>query len=152
MANAPKDLTLLGQNAALPASPDEARLERVAEIRIAMQITSPALPPRNSPVFVRSQGQPDLPSGIDYLPGRMAHGIEVAEALSRLLSQPRRLSRRLHAQDQRLFSLLKPRWFRIGAYFYPRGGMPIDVFWQTGTLPDGVWVPDRAFALSRALR
>ena len=42
-----------------------------------------------------------------------------------------------------LVDLLSPVWLRIGAYWYPRGGMPIDVFWQTGTPPDGVWVPDQ---------
>ena len=39
--------------------------------------------------------------------------------------------------------LLKPRWLRIGGYWFPRGGIPIDVFWQSGQLPAGVWVPDQ---------
>jgi 7-cyano-7-deazaguanine reductase len=43
----------------------------------------------------------------------------------------------------RLVELLEPVWLRIGAYWYPRGGIPIDVFWQTGTPPDGAWVPDQ---------
>jgi len=42
-----------------------------------------------------------------------------------------------------LVALLKPRWLRIGGYFFPRGGMPIDVFWQAGRLPAGVWVPNQ---------
>ena len=45
-----------------------------------------------------------------------------------------------------LAGLLKPRWLRIGGYWFPRGGIPIDVFWQTGKLPDGVWVPDQGVA------
>ena len=44
---------------------------------------------------------------------------------------------------QRVITLLAPTWLRIGAYWYPRGGMPIDVFWQTGTPPEGVWLPDQ---------
>ena len=43
-------------------------------------------------------------------------------------------------------ALLKPKWLRIGGYWYPRGGMPIDVFWQAGKLPKGVWVPDQGVA------
>lgn len=43
----------------------------------------------------------------------------------------------------RLMTLLSPRWLRIGAYWYPRGGIPIDVFWQSGAAPAGVWVPDQ---------
>ena len=41
-----------------------------------------------------------------------------------------------------LVDLLDPHWLRIGGYWYPRGGMPIDVFWQHGQLPEGVWLPD----------
>ena len=45
-----------------------------------------------------------------------------------------------------MVALLQPKWLRIGAYWYPRGGMPIDVFWQSGRLPAGVWVPDQGVA------
>ena len=30
---------------------------------------------------------------------------------------------------------MAPVWLRIGGYWYPRGGIPIDVFWQTGAPP-----------------
>jgi 7-cyano-7-deazaguanine reductase len=48
------------------------------------------------------------------------------------------------AIGKRLVEALKPHFLRIGGYWYPRGGMPIDVFWQTGNLPPGVWLPDQA--------
>ncbi|HET8997347.1 MAG TPA: NADPH-dependent 7-cyano-7-deazaguanine reductase QueF, partial [Acetobacteraceae bacterium] len=41
----------------------------------------------------------------------------------------------------RLTETLQPVWLRIGGYWYPRGGMPIDVFWQSGTPPEGAWIP-----------
>jgi 7-cyano-7-deazaguanine reductase len=41
---------------------------------------------------------------------------------------------------------LDPRWLRIGGYWYPRGGMPIDVFWQTGRPPAGLWIPEQGVA------
>ena len=44
---------------------------------------------------------------------------------------------------RRIADLLKPAWLRIGGYWYPRGGMPIDVFWQTGAAPAGLWLPDQ---------
>jgi 7-cyano-7-deazaguanine reductase len=47
------------------------------------------------------------------------------------------------AIGKRLVASLKPKWLRIGGYFHPRGGMPIDVFWQAGELPAGVWAPDQ---------
>ena len=47
---------------------------------------------------------------------------------------------------ERLVELLAPRWLRIAGYWYPRGGMPIDVFWQTGAPPAGLWTPDTGVA------
>ena len=43
----------------------------------------------------------------------------------------------------RLVELLTPVWLRIGTYWYPRGGMPIDVFWQSGDPPAGIWIPEQ---------
>lgn len=47
---------------------------------------------------------------------------------------------------KRLVDTLSPTWLRIAGYWYPRGGMPIDVFWQTGKAPDALWVPDTGVA------
>ena len=44
---------------------------------------------------------------------------------------------------RRLVDELAPRWLRIGGYWYPRGGIPIDVFWQHGDIPKGLWLPDQ---------
>jgi 7-cyano-7-deazaguanine reductase len=43
----------------------------------------------------------------------------------------------------KLVVLLDPVWLRIGAYWYPRGGIPIDVFWQSGIPPSDVWIPEQ---------
>ncbi|MBA3517216.1 MAG: NADPH-dependent 7-cyano-7-deazaguanine reductase QueF [Rhizobiales bacterium] len=43
---------------------------------------------------------------------------------------------------KKLVDALSPRWLRIGGYWYPRGGLPIDVFWQTGSPPGALWLPD----------
>ena len=47
---------------------------------------------------------------------------------------------------QRLIATLDPVRLRIGGYWYPRGGMPIDVFYQTGTPPEGTWIPAQEVA------
>ena len=47
---------------------------------------------------------------------------------------------------RRLIAALAPRWLRIGGYWYPRGGIPIDVFYQTGEPPTGLWLPDPGVA------
>ncbi|MCR5879391.1 preQ(1) synthase [Phenylobacterium sp. J367] len=50
------------------------------------------------------------------------------------------------AIGKRLVAELDPEWLRIGGYWYPRGGIPIDVFWQTGAAPAGLWLPDQGVA------
>jgi 7-cyano-7-deazaguanine reductase len=50
---------------------------------------------------------------------------------------------------KRLVDLLDPHWLRIGGYWYPRGGIPIDVFWQSGAVPANVWLPDQGVATYR---
>jgi len=44
---------------------------------------------------------------------------------------------------KKIVETVKPHWLRIGGYWYPRGGIPIDVFWQTSEPPKGVWLPDQ---------
>ena len=53
---------------------------------------------------------------------------------------------RAAAIGKRISAEIKPKWLRIGGYWYPRGGIPIDVFWQTGKLPKGMWIPDQGVA------
>ena len=43
---------------------------------------------------------------------------------------------------KRIVKEVKPIWLRIGGYFYPRGGIPIDVFWQSNNPPKKVWIPE----------
>ena len=43
---------------------------------------------------------------------------------------------------KRIQDAIKPKFIRIAGFWYPRGGMPIDVFWQSGKIPNGVWLPD----------
>src|SRR6516162_8979045 len=50
---------------------------------------------------------------------------------------------------RRLVETLAPQWLRIGGYWYPRGGIPIDVFYQTAEPPAGLWLPDPGVAAYR---
>src|SRR5262249_3480764 len=88
-------------------------------------------------------GQPDFAHlVIDYLP---AQYLVESKSLKLYLNSFRNHGA-FHedctvAIGKKLNSLLKPKWLRIGGYWYPRGGMPIDVFWQSGKLPEDVWGP-----------
>ena len=137
-------LTQLGQAARLPASPDEAVLERVAAPaegkHYLVRFTAPEFTS-----LCPITGQPDFAHiVIDYVPGEW---IVESKSLKLYLGSFRNHGAFHEACTLqiagKLVDLLAPVWLRIGAYFYPRGGMPIDVFWQTAAPPAGVWVPDR---------
>ena len=146
MPKVPKNLSVdvLGRHAALPASPDEARLERVpnphADVDYLTRFTAPEFTSL-CPVT----GQPDFAHlVIDYLPGDW-----LVESKSLKLYLGAYRNHGAFHEDctvrigRDLVALLGPRWLRIGGYWFPRGGMPIDVFWQTGAPPAGLWVPDQ---------
>tara|TARA_R110000868_G_scaffold71144_3_gene208777 strand:- start:3229 stop:3696 length:468 start_codon:yes stop_codon:yes gene_type:complete len=139
-----KNLTQLGKNISTPASPEEAVLERVpnpqADTNYLARFTIPEFTSL-CPVT----GQPDFAHlVIDYAPGKWL----VESKSLKLYMQSFRNHGAFHedctvAIGKRLVKLLSPKWFRIGGYWYPRGGIPIDVFWQYGKIPIGLWVPDQ---------
>jgi 7-cyano-7-deazaguanine reductase len=135
-------LTQLGGRTALPASPGEAVLERVANPHPG----TPYLVRFTAPEFTSLcplTGQPDFAHlVIDYVPDRW---LVESKSLKLFLGSFRNegafhedctvgIGRRLQAE-------LAPVWLRIGGYWYPRGGIPIDVFFQTGPAPEGLWIP-----------
>ncbi|MEM8841667.1 MAG: preQ(1) synthase, partial [Pseudomonadota bacterium] len=89
-------------------------------------------------------GQPDFAHlVIDYIPDRF---LVESKSLKLFLT-----SFRNHGAfhegctldvGKRIVAAVSPRWLRIAGYWYPRGGIPIDVFWQTGDVPEGVWLPE----------
>jgi 7-cyano-7-deazaguanine reductase len=135
-------LTQLGRPTALPGSPTEAKLERVANPhagdRYVVRFTCPEFT-----CLCPITGQPDFAHLVlDYIPQRWL--IE-SKSLKLYLGSFRNHGAFHEATTldiaKRLTAELEPHWLRIGGYWYPRGGMPIDVFYQSGPAPDGVWIP-----------
>ena len=143
----PADLVQLGRPSAVPASPAEALLERVPNPHPRKLYLARFTAPEFTSLCPIT-GQPDFAQlVIDYAPRRWL--IE-SKSLKLYLTSFRNHGA-FHedctlAIAGRLVQFLSPRWLRIAGYWYPRGGMPIDVFWQTGTLPAGVWLPDQGVA------
>jgi 7-cyano-7-deazaguanine reductase len=141
------ELSLLGRPAALPATPDEAVLEAVPNPHPDVDYVARFAAPEFTSLCPVT-GQPDFAHlVIDYVPDEL---LVESKSLKLFLSSFRNHGA-FHedctvAIAKRLIDLLKPRWLRIGGYWYPRGGIPIDVFFQTGPAPDGVWVPDQGVA------
>ncbi|MGX1746924.1 MULTISPECIES: preQ(1) synthase [unclassified Brevundimonas] len=140
-------LSQLGVQTAAPTNPEEAVLERVpnphADTLYVARFTAPEFTSL-CPVT----GQPDFAHiVIDYVPGDW---LVESKSLKLYLTSFRNHGA-FHedctvAIGKRLAELLQPKWLRIGGYWYPRGGIPIDVFWQTGALLEGVWLPDQGVA------
>ena len=140
-------LTQLGHPTPVPPGPDDAVLERIpsphAGAGYLVRFTAPEFTSL-CPVT----GQPDFAHiVIDYVPD----GWIVESKSLKLFLQSFRNHGAFHESctmdiARRLVDLLAPRWLRIGAYWFPRGGVPIDVFWQTGAPPEGVWAPDQGVA------
>ena len=141
------DLTQLGRPARIPESPDQAVLERVPNPRPdAQYLVRFAMPEFTS--LCPLTGQPDFAHlVIDYVP---RDWIVESKSLKLFLNSFRNHGTFHEACTmevaRRLVATLDPVWLRIGGYWFPRGGMPIDVFWQTGTPPAGAWIPDQGVA------
>jgi 7-cyano-7-deazaguanine reductase len=142
-----KKLTQLGQLAKQPVSPDTAILEAVSNphpgTNYLVRFTVPEFT-----TLCPITGQPDFAHiVIDYVP---ANALVESKSLKLYLTSFRNAGG-FHedttiAIAKRIVAAIKPRYLRIGGYWYPRGGMPIDVFWQTGKLPTGLWLPDLGVA------
>jgi 7-cyano-7-deazaguanine reductase len=142
-----ENLTHLGKPTALPSSPDEAVLDRVQnphpDTKFVARFTQPEFTSL-CPVTA----QPDFAHlVIDYIPQEW---MVESKSLKVYLNSFRN-HQAFHEActvdiGKRLADLLQPHWLRIGGYWYPRGGMPIDVFWQYGQSPEGVWIPDQGVA------
>ncbi len=140
-------LTQLGKPTEPPKSPDEAVLETVDNPHpgdsYLVRFTCPEFT-----CLCPITGQPDFAHlVIDYLPDKL---LVESKSLKLYLGAFRNHGA-FHedttlAIAHRLTDTLAPRWLRIGGYWYPRGGMPIDVFYQTGAPPEGLWLPDQGVA------
>ena len=140
-------LSMLGAEANAAASPDEAVLETAPNPHAdSLYLVRFAAPEFTSLCPVT--GQPDFAHlVIDYVPSKL---IVESKSLKLFLTAFRNHGA-FHedctvAIGKRIVATVEPHWLRIGGYWYPRGGMPIDVFWQAGVLPEGVWLPDHAVA------
>ncbi len=137
-------LTQLGAKTELPASPEAAVIETVpnpqAETLYLVRFTCPEFTS-----LCPMTGQPDFAHlVIDYVPAKL---LVESKSLKLYLGSFRNHGA-FHedctvAIAKRLIAALAPQWLRIGGYWYPRGGMPIDVFYQSGPPPEGLWLPDQ---------
>lgn len=141
------ELSQLGRHVKLPASSADAVLERIPNPHTDSDYTVRFTAPEFTSLCPIT-GQPDFAHLVlDYAPGPY-----LVESKSLKLYLGAFRNEGVFHEDctvgiaKRLVRELKPKWLRLAGYWFPRGGMPIDVFFQTGTPPKGVWVPDPGVA------
>lgn len=138
------NLEMLGQQVKGYNNPEEAILERVPNPHKGTNYVARFTAPEFTSLCPVT-GQPDFAHlVIDYIPGEF---LVESKSLKIFLTSFRNHGA-FHEDctiyiGKRLVELLNPVWFRIGGYWYPRGGIPIDVFWQSGTPPEGTWIPEQ---------
>ena len=137
----------LGSQSVLPNNPETAILEAVPNPHIGTDYVARFSCPEFTSLCPVTH-QPDFAHiVIDYIPD-----MSLVESKSlKLFLHAFRNHGAFHEDctitiAKRIIDVIKPRWLRIGGYWYPRGGIPIDVFWQTGHAPDGVWIPPQDVA------
>ena len=133
----------LGRDVAVPVAPEKAMLDAVpnphAKTDYVVRFTAPEFT-----TLCPITGQPDFAHFvIDYCP--KASLLESKSFKLYLMSFRNQAA--FHEDctvtiGKRIVETVKPKFLRIAGFWYPRGGIPIDVFWQTGTLPKGVWLSD----------
>jgi 7-cyano-7-deazaguanine reductase len=137
-------LTQLGQHVRGFSSPDEAVLEKAANPQKGVAYLARFTVPEFTSLCPVT-GQPDFAHlVIDYVPGDW---LVESKSLKLYLGSFRNHGA-FHedctvAIGRRIVETVQPTWLRIGGYWYPRGGIPIDVFWQSGPPPAGLWLPDQ---------
>jgi 7-cyano-7-deazaguanine reductase len=140
-------LTQLGSSVETPTGPETAVLERVSASHGDLDYVVRFVTPEFTSLCPMT-GQPDSAHiVIDYIPDAWL----VESKSLKLFFHSFRNHGSFHEDctmliARRLVELLQPKWLRIGAYWYPRGGIPIDVFWQSGKPPEHVWIPDQGVA------
>jgi 7-cyano-7-deazaguanine reductase len=145
------DTLHLGQPSTIPSSPEKAQVDRVANPHPDTDYVARFTAPEFTTICPVT-GQPDFAHlVIDYLPGPW---LVESKSLKLYLNSFRNHGA-FHedctvAIGKRLAALLEPRFLRIGGYWFPRGGIPIDVFWQTGRPPEHLWLPDQGVPPYRA--
>ena len=145
MPNSDKDLNALGYKSKIPDFPNSSILEKVSNPKVGIDYSIRFTCPEFTSICPVTS-QPDFAYIIiDYVPGKF-----IVESKSfKLYLLGYRNHGAFHedctisiAQD--IVNLLDPKWLRIGGYWYPRGGIPIDIFWQTSEKPKNLFIPDHS--------
>jgi|TARA_X000001036_G_scaffold390494_1_gene388218 7-cyano-7-deazaguanine reductase len=138
-----KKLNQLGKKSKILSDPKKVILDTVEnpnkKLKYVVRLSSPeftSICPLTS--------QPDFGNIIiDYIPSKL-----IVESKSfKLFLHSFRNHGAFHEEctlmiANKVINAVSPAWLRIGGFWNPRGGIPIDIFYQTGKKPNDIWLED----------
>ena len=136
-----KKLKNLGKKSQIPLDPQKVTLEYVENphknLNYVVRLSSPEFTS-----ICPITGQPDFGHIIiDYIPDK-----SIVESKSfKLFLFSFRNHGAFHEDctlmiANKIVDTIKPKWLRISGFWNPRGGIPIDIFFQTKKKPKGIWI------------
>ena len=142
--------THLGGSSMLPASPEEAILDAVPNPHpgtlYLVRFSCPEFT-----VLCPTTGQPNFAHlVIDYAPEAvLVEGKSLELFLGSFRNHGAFHEDCTVAIAKRVIDAIEPIWLRIAGCWYPRDGMAIDQFYQSGPPPESLWLPDIGVASYR---
>ena len=138
-----KKLKELGNKSKIPNNPEKYELEKIKNphenVDYVIRLSSPEFTS-----ICPITGQPDFANIIiDYLPKKF-----IVESKSfKLYLTSFRNHGAFHENctlmiAKKIINCIKPKWLRIGGFWNPRGGIPIDIFYQTAEKPKKLWIDE----------
>ena len=123
-----KKLKNLGKKSQIPLDPQKVTLEYVENphknLNYVVRLSSPEFTS-----ICPITGQPDFGHIIiDYIPDKsIVESKSFHEDCTLMIAN-------------KIVDTIKPKWLRISGCWNPRGGIPIDIFFQTKQKPKGIWI------------
>ena len=138
-----KNLKNLGNKSVIPSNPNEVILESISNPHLNIRYVIRLSTPEFTSICPKTN-QPDFGNIIiDYIPDKM-----IVESKSfKLFMHSFRNHGGFHEDctlmiAKKMIKEIKPIWLRIGGFWNPRGGIPIDIFFQTSEKPKDIWIND----------
>ena len=138
-----KEFKSLGNKSEIPSDPEKFKLESITNPHQNKEYVIRLSSPEFTSICPIT-GQPDFGNIIvDYIPNK-----KIVESKSyKLFLFSFRNFGGFHEDctikiANKIIKCIRPKWLRVGGFWNPRGGIPIDIFFQTNEPPKTIWIKE----------
>ena len=138
-----KEFKSLGNKSEIPRDPEKFKLESIINPHQNKEYVIRLSSPECTSICPIT-GQPDFGNIIvDYIPNK-----KIVESKSyKLFLFSFRNFGGFHEDctikiANKIIKCIRPKWLRVGGFWNPRGGIPIDIFFQTNEPPKTIWIKE----------